>query len=129
MEITATAGPGPRQAVVTLHGELDIHTARDVRETLIATVAVYEDTVADLTGLDFCDGAGIGVLVATRNAARRHGHHLHVRNIPGYLQLLLRATHTHLADTSPSPPDRAHIGVPENTDAATPTCEPPPGQL
>lgn len=102
MDITATAGPGAGHGVVTMAGELDIHTAPDLRQALAAAVAVYEETVVDLARLGFCDCAGLGALIAARNAARRHGTRLHLRNIPSHLQRLARATSTSLAtlDTS-----------------------------
>ncbi|MFF3403060.1 STAS domain-containing protein [Streptomyces sp. NPDC002659] len=103
MDITTTAGWGAGQAVVTVAGELDIHTAPDVRQALAAAVAVYEETVLDLAHLGFCDCAGLGALIAARNAARRHGTRLHLYNIPGHLQRLARATGTSLAAASDTP--------------------------
>ncbi|MFJ1562195.1 STAS domain-containing protein [Streptomyces mirabilis] len=84
MDITVCAGPALRRGVITVCGELDIDTAADLRHALTAAVAMYEETVLDLAGVDFCDCAGIGPLIAARNLARRRGHRLHVRRIPGH---------------------------------------------
>ncbi|WP_369243627.1 STAS domain-containing protein [Streptomyces sp. R41] len=64
MDIAVSAGPSLRWAVITVSGELDIDTAADLRQALAAAVTVYEETVIDLAGVDFCDCAGIGTLVA-----------------------------------------------------------------
>ncbi|MFE2471205.1 STAS domain-containing protein [Streptomyces mirabilis] len=101
MDITVRAGPSLRQAVITVCGELDIDTAADLRQALTDAVAVYEETVLDLAGVDFCDCAGIGTLVAARNLARSRGHRLRMRRIPGHLQRLLHLTHTRLTDADP----------------------------
>ncbi|MEU1409221.1 STAS domain-containing protein [Streptomyces sp. NPDC005728] len=111
MEITVCAGPALRRAVITVCGELDISTAADLRHALTAAVAVYEETVIDLAGVNFCDCAGIGTLVAVRNLARRRGHRLRVRRIPGHLQRLLHLTHTRLTDTGPPHPAPARPGT------------------
>ncbi|MFF3062148.1 STAS domain-containing protein [Streptomyces sp. NPDC057909] len=79
---------------------------------------MYEETVLDLSRLDFCDCVGIGALVAARNMARRSGHRLRVRNAPGHLQRLLHATRTCLTGTDPRLPDGGHIGSPGPAPAA-----------
>ncbi|MFD9624183.1 STAS domain-containing protein [Streptomyces virginiae] len=102
MEITTTTGLDLRHGVVAVAGELDIHTAPDVRRVLATAVAVYQETVVDLGGLGFCDCAGLGALITARNAARRHGNLLRFHNVPGSLQRLARATGTSLAAPSDS---------------------------
>lgn len=62
---TTTAG-----AVIELTGDLDYHTAPEVRAALLATdLHRGQQLVLDLTGLSFCDSSGITVLIAARNHA------------------------------------------------------------
>lgn len=112
-----SAGPGLRHTVITVCGELDIDAAANLRQALAAAVAVYEERVLDLAGVDFCDCAGIGTLIAARNLARRRGHRLRMRRIPGHLQRLLHLTHTRLTDTDP--PRTAPAYAPGNAPART----------
>ena len=62
---TTVAGP-----VLELVGELDHHTAPQVRE-LLSGLAVEpgQQLVVDLGGLTFCDSSGITALIAARNHA------------------------------------------------------------
>lgn len=61
--------------VLTVKGELDIHTGRQLREaTKTATrqwVLPHSRLLIDLTNMTFIDGAGLGVLVDSRDAAIR----------------------------------------------------------
>ncbi|MFD7541720.1 STAS domain-containing protein [Streptomyces sp. NPDC059819] len=62
---TTTAGP-----VIELAGELDHHTAPEVRDTLPGLdLRPGQQLVIDLTGITFCDSSGITVLIAARNHA------------------------------------------------------------
>jgi anti-anti-sigma factor len=79
---------------------------------------VYEETVLDLAGVGFCDCAGIGTLIAARNLARRRGHRLRMRRIPGHLQRLLHLTHTRLTDTGPPHPSSTPPTCPGTPPAA-----------
>lgn len=51
-------------AVITATGELDVYTAPRLREALDAEPA-EAGLVVDLSGLDFIDSTGLGVIVAT----------------------------------------------------------------
>ncbi|MEY9988472.1 anti-sigma B factor antagonist [Streptomyces sp. V4I8] len=110
MNITLSTGADLRQALVTVSGELDIATAEVLRDKLVAAVAVHEETVIDLAGLDFCDCTGIGTLVAAQNLARSLGHRLQTCRIPDHLQRLLQITQTRLGHTNP-PPHTRHQAV------------------
>ncbi|MFD4033270.1 STAS domain-containing protein [Streptomyces sp. NPDC058637] len=62
---TTTAG-----AVIELTGDLDHHSAPDVRTALLATdLQPGRQLALDLGGLTFCDSSGITVLIAARNHA------------------------------------------------------------
>jgi anti-sigma B factor antagonist len=60
--------------VISLRGDLDVTGAPGVTSHLITAAAVYGSwVIVDLTGLDFIDAAGLGVLVRASARARRNG--------------------------------------------------------
>lgn len=55
-------------SVIELTGELDHHTAPEVRDALSALrLCAGQQLVLDLDALTFCDSTGITVLIAARN--------------------------------------------------------------
>ncbi|WP_165975473.1 STAS domain-containing protein [Actinomadura rubrisoli] len=61
-------------AVVKPHGELDIATAPALRERLTGLLRPgIRLLVLDLSGVTFCDAAGLAVLVGTRRRANPRG--------------------------------------------------------
>ncbi len=66
-------------AVVTLCGELDLADAPAVASNLIAAVAAFGPSViVDLTGLEFIDCCGLGVLVRVLKWTRESGGDMHL---------------------------------------------------
>lgn len=60
--------------IVTVIGEIDLHTAPDLRTCLADLVLQGRvEIVVDLTALDFIDSSGLGVLVGALNRARAAG--------------------------------------------------------
>lgn len=60
--------------VVTLSGQLDVATAPGLRQSLQeAQYAGAQRVVVDLSGLEFLDSFGLGVLVGGLRRARLHG--------------------------------------------------------
>ncbi|MFE3600767.1 STAS domain-containing protein [Streptomyces sp. NPDC059142] len=60
-----TAGP-----VIELAGDLDHHTAPEVRDALPQLgLRPGQQLVLDLAAITFCDSSGIGALIAARNQA------------------------------------------------------------
>ncbi|MEU9298661.1 STAS domain-containing protein [Streptomyces sp. NPDC048266] len=77
------------RAVVSIAGELDIVTASHTRRILLDAVSAYRQVIVDCARLDFCDCAGLTVLIAAQNAAHAHSTTLLLRRIPSQLARLL----------------------------------------
>jgi len=77
LDVAVSAGDD-RERVVTLSGELDAATARDVRESLTELIATAPGTVVvlDLHELEFIDSTGLGLLVGAQKQARDAGRDL-----------------------------------------------------
>ncbi|WP_206305243.1 STAS domain-containing protein [Actinacidiphila soli] len=90
----AVHATGPDSCRVTVAGELDVATAADVRTALLAAVTTHQHVAVDLSGLTFCDCAGLGALLSAARAARAGGADLHLRAVPRSLARLLRLSHT-----------------------------------
>jgi len=57
--------------VVTVHGEIDVHTGPELRDHLLSAFTQGEDTlVVDLSQVTFLDSSGLGVLVSAHKRAR-----------------------------------------------------------
>ncbi|GAA1367405.1 STAS domain-containing protein [Streptomyces beijiangensis] len=69
-ELTVRSRTGPAGPVIALAGELDHHTAPQVR-ALLPGLALRpgQQLVVDLARLTLCDSSGITVLIAARNLA------------------------------------------------------------
>ena len=75
---------------VTVHGDLDLHTAPGLRERLLAVVAQGEPRVeVHLDGVGFMDSTALGVLVGALEAQRAAGGELElVCSRPRHLRLI-----------------------------------------
>ena len=71
----STPVPGRQgHIIVALHGDLDMATAPDLREDLLSRLS--PDTrvlIIDLSGVSFCDAAGLAILVGTLRRATMLG--------------------------------------------------------
>jgi anti-sigma B factor antagonist len=60
--------------IVALKGEVDVYTAPALRERLIeASESGSLTVVVDMTGVDFIDSSGLGVLVSALKRVRENG--------------------------------------------------------
>jgi anti-anti-sigma factor len=80
--------------VVEIRGELDIVTARGLRELLVDQVSRDRPTriVVDMRYLSFMDSTGIGALVGGYGAAREAGVEFSVCNASAFVYRQLRIT-------------------------------------
>ena len=79
--------------VLVLGGELDIATTPTVRSALDAAIqSGHKKIVVDLTGLNFIDSTGLGVLIGGLRRAREAGGRVMLVAAEGRILRLLRVT-------------------------------------
>ncbi|MFD3549190.1 STAS domain-containing protein [Streptomyces sp. NPDC058655] len=81
---------GPDACEVTVTGELDVATGPDLHDALARAITTSRNVTVDLSGMDFCDCTGLGVLLAAARLARARGTDLQLRSVPHTLARLLR---------------------------------------
>lgn len=117
-----------RVTIAELTGELDIASAPDLRERLLALLRPSSGRlVIDLSRVSFCDASGLAVLIGTGRRARLLGGFLRLAAVPPEVSRVLRSTGldqhlvvfptTGLAASAPSTPS-------SGTGAATQTARP-----
>jgi anti-sigma B factor antagonist len=67
----------PGHVLVTVAGEIDIATVRQLRERLAAPAASGRPLIVDLDRVTFIDAAGLGVLASAARRATARGASLH----------------------------------------------------
>ena len=74
MDLTLNEHPaGPGRTVVEVSGEIDVYTAPKLREALLTLVdsGTYR-LIVDMSGVEFLDSTGLGVLVGGLKRVRAH---------------------------------------------------------
>lgn len=71
-----------RPGVIALGGRLDLHSTPDIWDAALAASA--KDVVVDASGVEYCDGTGIGLLLELRRRGASD-----VRGLPAKFQALL----------------------------------------
>jgi anti-anti-sigma factor len=72
LRISVTAGP--EHTLVTLAGECDLHTGRQLRDILTSEVSRgAQRMILDLSGLGFMDSTGMQVLLSVRTVLNVRG--------------------------------------------------------
>lgn len=92
MQITAKKKKGI--LVVSLEGELDHHTASQVREYIddILEDPTIKNIVMDINGLNFMDSSGIGVLIGRYKIISKRGGNLGVANISSHIDRIFEVS-------------------------------------
>ncbi|HEX2179349.1 MAG TPA: STAS domain-containing protein [Actinomycetota bacterium] len=81
------------KSIIGLVGDLDFHTARRLREQLLASHADgIHDVVLDMTELEFIDSSGLSVLVAGLKRLRDSGGSLTLRSVPDQTRRVLEVS-------------------------------------
>jgi anti-anti-sigma factor len=89
MQVSVAHHP-PNTAVLMLRGSLDIDTAPSLKANLGRLLTRPSPrVVVDLSGLDFCDSMGVGVLVAAHARATEKGGWVRLAAPSGFLLRLL----------------------------------------
>ena len=66
-ELTISVTAGPSHTLVTVAGECDLHTGRQLRDVLTSEVSRgVRRLIVDLSGLGFMDSTGMQVLLSVR---------------------------------------------------------------
>lgn len=80
-EFSVGVSDGDGVTVVTVEGEVDLYTAPRLRERLDEFIAEgRKSLVVDLSGMDFIDSTGLGVLVGALKRIRQAGGDLTLRH-------------------------------------------------
>ncbi|MFS8204160.1 STAS domain-containing protein [Streptomyces sp. CWNU-52B] len=89
--LTLRTRTAPTGVVIELAGELDHHTAPDVRAALPGLdLRPGRQLVLDLGGVTFCDSTGITVLIAARNHALAAGATIALAAVPDRVSRIFR---------------------------------------
>lgn len=84
---------GPAHTIAMLRGEIDIMSASGLRERLLGVLhETMKPLVLDLSGVRFCDAAGLAVLVATQRRATLVGITVCLADPPLQVAKILRMT-------------------------------------
>ena len=92
------------ETVVAVRGEVDVYTSPQLRERLDASIeGGSRRIVLDLSGTDFIDSTGIGVIVAAHKRARSSGGEAILRNVHSRNMKVLEIVGLHKALTFDPP--------------------------
>lgn len=79
MDLTLSTRSEDGRTIVEVAGEIDVYTAPRLREQLAELVdSGRYDIVVDMTGVEFLDSTGLGVLVGGLKRVRTHDGSLHL---------------------------------------------------
>jgi anti-sigma B factor antagonist len=91
--MTITTQQDGDRVVVTLAGELDMHSSGDLGAAMAAALDLSPRTVEiDARGLSFTDSAGLRALLLARGDAAEHGVDLKLAHVSDPLDRLLEMT-------------------------------------
>ena len=110
MALAYTVQAAPDRVTVVFAGEADPTVADQFHAALHpAATGPHPQVVVDLRGLVFIDSSSIGLLMAARHAARRHGNTLRITHPHGQVLRVLQVAGvlTALSTTGPTRADAA----------------------
>lgn len=90
MELSIDVSTREASTVITLAGDIDIHTAPALREQLASLPSAVRIVVVDLSAVEFLDSSGVGALVGAAAALREAGGSLRLACPPPRVQKVFR---------------------------------------
>ncbi|WP_461084151.1 STAS domain-containing protein [Streptomyces deserti] len=108
--------PHPGLAVATIVGDVDMHTAPNLRSGALEIIQQgHPRLTLDLARVGFCDSAGLSAIIGIWHAAQEAGGSLSLAAVPDRLMRMLSMTgidsllpvHATAADVTDSPPASA----------------------
>ncbi|MEW2515388.1 STAS domain-containing protein [Streptomyces sp. NPDC046870] len=92
IELTLTATPGPA-TVASVTGEIDLHTAPGLRTRALELIDQgHRQLILDMSGVGYCDSAGLSALIGIWHGAQDAGGSLTLAAIPDRLMRMLTLT-------------------------------------
>lgn len=81
-----------RQLRAVLSGELDHHSAREIRTELDAALceAMPKELILDFSGITFMDSSGVGLIMGRYKLMQSSGGEVAVENAPPRIERMLR---------------------------------------
>jgi anti-sigma B factor antagonist len=76
--ITLTDRSHGDATVVVVEGEIDVHTAPDLRERLLSLIGGGVVPIVDLSEVGFLDSSGLGALAGVNKQLETHGNRLRI---------------------------------------------------
>ena len=93
MEFSVTVAPHGRWEVLTVTGEIDMATAPRFRQRLLGVITGgSQNVVIDLSGVDFIDSTGLGVLMGAAKRVRSAGGDIRLVMVGSRLAELIELT-------------------------------------
>ncbi|MFD1831333.1 STAS domain-containing protein [Streptomyces desertarenae] len=89
LTLVETRGP---LAVAAVGGEMDLHTAPDLRRQATALIGDHPHLILDLSGVTFCDSSGLNALLRLRRHAGENGGRLPLAAPTDRITRMLRLT-------------------------------------
>jgi anti-sigma B factor antagonist len=88
LAITTREGSGGDSEVLVLDGDVDLQTAPQLRDQVLAAADRSDTVVIDLERVQFMDSPGLGILVYADKVLKERGSHLVLRSPRGDVRLL-----------------------------------------
>ena len=86
--LSITSDASAEDATLVLTGDIDLLTAPDLRDEVLAAAERSDTVILDLEQVQFMDSPGLGILVYADKVLRERGSHLVLRSPRGDVRLL-----------------------------------------
>lgn len=82
----------PDRSVITVTGDIDAYGGHVLRDAITDAFQLENDVIVDMSGVNFVDSAGVGVLVGGHRAAEKAGLGFTIRRPSQRVSVLLEVT-------------------------------------